>query len=308
MRKQVIKSQWFCVGVLLSIMIASCINAQSDNFPILKGPYLGQKPPGNRPEVFALGIISVDANFEHSAAVFSPDGNEVFWCTNIDWYTDKKQVGGLRLYYMKTVDGRWTVPQPAPFAEDIQVERPVFSPDGARLYFEALADANNMDDMDIFMVERKCKGWSEPVSVSPLINTPAIERLHCVTSDGSMYFTRNLLRYDEAVLVSTFVDGVFTSPKELGEGYNADVAEYAIVLSQDENYMLICQQAGMASANVFVSYRNADGTWSDRIETPYYSGGFLALSPDGKYLFIENEGVHWISTSFVEAMKPANLH
>jgi predicted small lipoprotein YifL len=50
--------------------------------------YLGQNPPGKTPRVFAPGIISVDANFEHSAAVFSPDHCEVFWCTNVDWYID----------------------------------------------------------------------------------------------------------------------------------------------------------------------------------------------------------------------------
>lgn len=72
------------IGIFLSIILVSYINAQQDAFPILQGPYLGQKRPGTMPEVFAPGIISVEENFEHSAAVFSPDGNEVFWCTNVD--------------------------------------------------------------------------------------------------------------------------------------------------------------------------------------------------------------------------------
>ena len=34
------------------------IHAQQENFPVLKGPYLGQKPPGLTPEIFAPEIIS----------------------------------------------------------------------------------------------------------------------------------------------------------------------------------------------------------------------------------------------------------
>jgi len=80
--------------------------SQQGDFPKLTGPYLGQKPPGKTPVYFAPGIITVDANFEHSAAVFSPSGNEVFWCTNVDFYTDKRVVGNLRLHTMKIVDGQ----------------------------------------------------------------------------------------------------------------------------------------------------------------------------------------------------------
>ena len=31
-----------------------------NDFPPLKGPYLGQKPPGMIPKVFATGIVSTD--------------------------------------------------------------------------------------------------------------------------------------------------------------------------------------------------------------------------------------------------------
>jgi L-ascorbate metabolism protein UlaG (beta-lactamase superfamily) len=51
------------------------------DFHHLTDAYLGQTPPGATPQVFALGIISTDAN-EHSAPSFSPDGNEVFWWAN----------------------------------------------------------------------------------------------------------------------------------------------------------------------------------------------------------------------------------
>jgi hypothetical protein len=290
--------------IVTFFLLGSQLDAQQHEFPVLKGPYLGQRPPGTQPEVFGPGVISVDENFEHSAAVFSPRGDEVFWCTNVGLYTENGRQGMLRLYHMTMVDGTWTAPQPAPFAEDIRVERPVFSPDGNSLYFDRESDLTRESDADIFVVHRTDDGWSEPEPVSPLINSSASERLHSVTSDGSMYFTRNLLRDDEEVLVSRWVAGAFSAPEKLGAAYNQNVAEYAIVFGPNEDYMLINQQAAPASANVFISYKRADGSWSDRIETPYYSGGFLSLSPDGKYLFTMGEAIYWISTSFVEDLRP----
>ena len=35
------------------LLAAAVLNAQQDNFAKLTGPYLGQKPPGMTPEMFA---------------------------------------------------------------------------------------------------------------------------------------------------------------------------------------------------------------------------------------------------------------
>ena len=240
--------------------------------------------------------------------VFSPDGSEVFWCTNIGFYTDKRVVGNLRLYTMKIVDGKWTAPHIAPFTKDIRVERPVYSPDGSRLYIEYGSDPADIDsDSDIYVVKKTSEGWSQPSPVSPLINSPAYERLHCVTADGSLYFTRNLMTSNEGVFVSRFIDGKFTEPEELGERYNSDDFEIAILVAPDEEYMLIWQTNSERNSKLTVMYKQADGSWSDRIEAPYYCGGFLALSPDENYLFFENEGICWVSTAFIDELKPKNL-
>jgi hypothetical protein len=293
-----------CLTALISFVLTSYVGAQQNDFPVLKGPYLGQKPPGDYPEIFAPEIISVDANFEHSAAVFSTDGNEVFWCTNVGWYTEKKQQGMLRLYFMKMIDGQWTPPRIAPFVRDNRVERPVFSPDGNKLYLEFSVDPVNPENNDIFVVEREGEGWSEPKSVSPLINTPAWERLHCITADGSLYFSRNPMTSREEVLVSKLANGKFTEPEVLDKSYNSEDPELAIIFGKNEEFMLIDQKDNPYTSNLYISYKNADGTWTDRIKTPYECGGFLSLSPDGKYLFFLGDGIYWVSTSFVEKMRP----
>ena len=293
--------------ISLLLVTAFYINAQKIDFPKLIGPYFGQTPPGQTPEYFAPDIISVKENFEHSAAVFSPDGKEVFWCTNVNWYTDKRVVGNLRLYSMKIVDGKWTAPYIAPFAQNIRVERPVFSPNGSKLFFESFRDPENIDrDFDIYFVQRKGEVWSEPVSISPLINSSAIERLHCVTADGSIYFSRNPFTRNEAIFVSRCINGEYAEPEELGKDYNSDAYEMTILIAPDEEYMLIWQNSGHNS-RLTISYKQTDGTWSNRIDATYYCGNGIALSPDKKYLFHENEGIRWVSTSFIGELKPKNF-
>ena len=45
--------------------------------PVLIGPYLGQKPPGSTPEIFAPGIVSTEG-WEVSG-VFTPELNEFYF-------------------------------------------------------------------------------------------------------------------------------------------------------------------------------------------------------------------------------------
>ncbi|MCK4943882.1 MAG: hypothetical protein KAS65_09910, partial [Candidatus Aminicenantes bacterium] len=61
---------------LFLILIFQNIGA-NDEWPTLKGPYLGQKPPGIQRAIFAPGIISTGFN-EHGVS-FTPDGREVFY-------------------------------------------------------------------------------------------------------------------------------------------------------------------------------------------------------------------------------------
>jgi len=291
------------VAVVSFAVVSSLVFVASAESTELTGPYLGQACPGSSPRLFAPGVVSRQADFEHSAATFSPDGQEVYWCTNVGARTNPPGVG-QKLYVMRQIDGVWTSPEIAPFTEDITdaVQRPVFSPDGMRLYFEVFGD----DDSDIYVVERQGDGWSAPVFVSSFINTGTIERLHCVTSDGSMIFSRSPFTSREKMYLSRFVDGAFTEPEQLGMPYDSTAYELALVVAPDDSYMLIALTRTGLEDELYISYKQPDGSWSERIRTRYECGGFLALSPDGEYLFfLGEEGIYWVDTSFVDRRRPS---
>ena len=65
------------LSIILSVSFIFCNKNTESDFTILKGPYLGQRPPGMTPEIFAPGIISTNMNA--AKIVFSSDGKEIFF-------------------------------------------------------------------------------------------------------------------------------------------------------------------------------------------------------------------------------------
>lgn len=64
-----------CILAGLMMILNGC-NSR-DDFPVLRGPYLGQTPPGMTPQVFAPDVFS---DFKYTfCSVFSPDGKEYYF-------------------------------------------------------------------------------------------------------------------------------------------------------------------------------------------------------------------------------------
>ena len=72
----------FILLMYLAFLIGiSQVQEKSDDFPIFKGYYLGQKPQGELAELFMPGIIpNCDL---HSIVYFSPDGKYLLFNSNI---------------------------------------------------------------------------------------------------------------------------------------------------------------------------------------------------------------------------------
>ena len=75
------------IFTLTLIAFIKSLFAQSiitNNFPVLKGAYLGQKRPGQTPELFAPGIIS--NGLANRDVAISPDGKEMYFGTHTSTY------------------------------------------------------------------------------------------------------------------------------------------------------------------------------------------------------------------------------
>ena len=88
----------------LTFFILASLNncTKQEDFPVLQGPYLGQKPPEMTPEIFAPRIMENYRNWFN--VVYSPDGNELYFVTDIDANETAD------ILWMRNIDGIWTDP------------------------------------------------------------------------------------------------------------------------------------------------------------------------------------------------------
>ena len=85
---------------LIICMVAALAAVRALGADSMSGPYLGQDPPGQTPEVFGPGVISKADTREHCLSL-SPNGDELFFTRSEGWpYT--------RIMYMKQQGDQWS--------------------------------------------------------------------------------------------------------------------------------------------------------------------------------------------------------
>jgi len=275
------------------------------SFPQITGPYLSQPPPGRTPERFAPGIIHEDV---HTAAVFSPDGKEVYWRT-----LDEETVNDV--LFMRWEDGTWTPPQVAPFASRFfDSDDPCFSPDGEKLFFTSWRPVRwyklfNLTE-GIWYVEKTARGWSRPREVGPAINSMDLHWQLSVSENGSLYFASG-----GDIYRSAFEGGQYQEPNRLGDGVNTPSDDGHPFIAPDESYLLFSSNGypdSVGDYDLFVSVREADGSWSQAVNlgkglNSPHQDLYPVVSPDQKYLFFvsSREGMHsiyWVDFGPVKSL------
>lgn len=289
---------------------------------ILIGPYLGMKPPGKIPEIFAPGIISTRYH-EHSYPAFSPDGKEVYWNTVfIDNYKYEFPIGILG---MKLNTNGWSKPEYTGLGVNKESGNPCFSYDGQKIFFSS--DEINQDgtrNSDIWYANKTTDGWDKAQKIPGYVNTNKLERQGTVTHDLTLYYLGNLqgVANNYGIYRSELKDGKYQKPELLPEKINSKEVDWTPFISPKEDYILwsSLRDGGFGSGDIYVSFRLDNGDWSDAINlgpeiNKNNNERFPAVSPDGKYLFYVTDQVNVDlfsdkNLSFAEAVeyfdKPGN--
>ncbi|MCP4725100.1 MAG: hypothetical protein GY863_08695 [bacterium] len=300
-------------------LLVSCDREVTETFPVLSGPYLGQKPPGMTPEIFAPGIINTDDK-NHSSVAASPDGNEMYWSmfSHIDGIRQE------RIWYMKQEGGKWTKPEVAPFSGEYRDGQPSLSPDGSRLFFSSLRPIDQNDgsgDANIWYIGKTDTGWSDPVCLDNVVNSEYQEWFPTVANNGNLYY--GFYRKDSPtswdIYCSEFIDGTYTLPEKMSGVVNGEFYEGTPYIDPDEEYIIFFSErpkGRFEEGKLYISFKKADGTW-----TPAESLGeeinstasrFPNMSPDGNYFFFtrlkgDMEHIYWVDAKIIEELKPDHL-
>jgi hypothetical protein len=253
------------------------------------GPYLGQKPPGPSPEVFAPGILSTNAHEYHIS--FAPDGREI--------YFSRSGVGTL---VSRWGDDGWTAPERIDFIDENHLtEEANLTPDGRAVVFCGRASVR--ESRTLYRAERNGAGWGPPTELFPGMYATA-------TLDGTLYYTAHGEGRDYGAIVKRqwTADGYGEPEVVPGEGINSEYPDAHPWIAPDESLLLFDSYRD-PGAGIYASFRQPDGAWSpavslhDRLGIPPV--GQCALSHDGKYLFFCLAGdMYWVDAAFLAGLRP----
>jgi hypothetical protein len=248
------------------------------NFPVLKGPYLGQKPPGLIPEMFAPGIVST--GFTEQFAYFTPDGRELYWLLRGAPHTV--------ILFMKEVNGRWTKPKVAPFSGKYFAKF-CLGPEGNRIVLTSTQPRSGSgeptDVLTTWFVDRmKGGGWGEQKLI-PIFKDAAAPS---ISAKGNLYFFLDIGN-ERDIYVSEYKQNRYSKPIKLGNAINSRDHAVDPYIAPDESY-LIYGASGPDGDGLYISFRGRDGAWikainmSNRTEIPA-DANCPSVTVDGKYLF-----------------------
>ncbi len=237
------------IAILLTTCDTQKKESNDSDFSSLKGSYLGQKPPGKTPEIFAPGIIST--GFSERIAAFTPNGRELYYVMTGAPYSV--------ILFTKEVDGRWTKPKIAPFSGYRSAEFNI-SPDGNKIVF--IYKPHNPGDL-VWMVEREEGTWGDPFSLPPYISG-----YPTLAENSNLYF--NSLNEDNEswdLYMSEYIKGDYSYPLHLGDNINNELHEADPFVAPDESYLIFARRdpEGFGGADLFISFRDEDGNWTKSI-------------------------------------------
>jgi hypothetical protein len=281
------------IVVLLLLLAANSASYGRNQFPMVEGSYLGQKPPGRIPEAFAPGIVTTE-HYEFSG-VFTPDLKEFYLIRDGGKYEQ------AALVVFRNENDSWSEAVVSP-----RTGQPFVAPDGkimhlGRRYME-LTEA----------------GWSELKSLPAPVGDMPIMRL-TASSAGTYFFDEFRRDLTGDIRYSRLVNGEREEPRLLGEKINGGRSFHPFI-APDESYLIFDSKrdGGQGDSDLYISYRMQDGSWGEPINLGiginterWEAAG--PVTPDGKYFFFnrnmsleghKNVDIFWVDARFIEELRP----
>ncbi|MFC1725011.1 hypothetical protein ACFL4T_05240 [candidate division KSB1 bacterium] len=275
---------------------------KTGTFPELKGPYLGQKPPGMTPEKFpSESVRSFLPSKWHGVPTFSPDGMEMFWVNMGE---------NFEIYSSKIVNGKWSEAFRPSLSENSDENNPVCSSDGKKMYFLSFRSGGY-----IFEVSRTDNRWSVPVKLNIKIPESLGKGWSFSISNNKTVYLELWENRKPKVYRSTFNNNEYKKPEKVRLYSDSDNIEMAPYIDPDEKFLIFSSMLndGHGEFDLYIAFQKPDGSWTapknmgNKINS---SGGEVSafVSFDSKYLFfLRGADVYWVNAKIIEELKPVDM-
>lgn len=276
---------------ILAILLGGNGYAQ-DEFPVLQGPYMGQKTPGLVAEPFAPEIISKKG--WELEGVFAP-GMKEFYFTKRAPDGKKSIIVGFRQQ-----DNIWKKYFEIPRRGEVS-----FSPDGNRMH------------MAKGYLDRVGDGWSELKKLGPMIDRKefGIMRLSA-SAEGTYVFDDYTI---DEIRISKIKNDKRQKPTKLDSEVNTGKWTAHPFIAPDESYLIWDseREGGYGGTDLYIRFKQNDDSWGPAINMGEKINSdkadfFASVTPDGKYILFNrtiskepsNIDIYWIDAKIIETLRP----
>ncbi len=280
------KKVYVLLVLISSIFLSACTPKKQHS----KDTYLGQKPPGLSPELFAPDMINTE--YREAEAAFTPDLKEFYFRRRGGSY--KKNT----LVVVHYKDNKWIESIVPPRAGE-----PVISPDGKILYLGRKYR------------ERTNTGWSKVKSLGPMFDNKEYGIMRFSSSANGTYvfddYTIDVIR------ISTMKDGKRQAPIQMDSVVNTGKWTAHPYIAADDSYIIWDSERenGHGKSDLYIRFKQKNGSWGAAINLgPEINTGvseaYGSVSSDGKYFFFHRSyggdtgDIFWVDAQFIENLRP----
>jgi len=276
-------------------------------FAGLRGPYLGQRPPGLVPEPFAPGLITTGED----------EGSSGFARGGTVFLFQKFRERRCQTYIMRLVNGLWTPPELIPFWETMAENGDfVISSDDRTMLYQVRTETGAGPISHIWHAEITAAGWGKAAAFPSPVNTSFFESFASDTAGGALYFfsRRPGGKGRSDLYTSAPKAGVYAEPVNLS-ALNTEYDEWDPFIAPDESYLVFCstKPGGSGWDDLYITFRRADGEWGPAVNMgPEVNSAGSENRPfvtrDGKYFFFTStrngsRDTFWVRAKFLDRFK-----
>ena len=288
-------------------------NLKDESTRYLKNAKFGAEaikhPQPFKPVNVGAGINS--NNYEYFPAL-TADGNTFLFTRNIREGEGAGAAGQEDFYVSKKVNNVWQTAYPITSVNTLGNEgAPSLSADGEIMFFASCmemtgdygsSDRKGYGSCDIFYAQKINGKWSKPRNAGSTINTKNWETQPSFSSDGkTLYFirgtvTREGIKNPDIYTSTIGEDGRFTEPVRLSENINTPEGEESVFIHPDNQTLYFSSEGhpGMGGLDIFVSKKQADGSWGKAVNLGYPINSFvddnsLLVDANGKLAYFASE-------------------